>query len=332
MRKFVFLAALLGSGAAHADWIPDFIREDNIVTASMGGGSITYREPRYGGNTRLTSVTQDMLNVQTSLQQQLNTLISKKVAEKGIQFESGSLTGNLRAMIQPDPSGVAFINISGISYSARNVYSGTKLGVISYKCVNTTNINNIEISGQYGAVNGVLVPGKSKMSADVTTSTDCDSNLSWILPVFGSLFINKAENIIDQEVINIASNTINNMKDKLLFNPAQNWVTGLNSLIVPGDIISQLDGTSFPLGNFIRDNYGYLISNSNIVLQFGPGISVRPKIGWGPPGGRAFAANVLTISLNSPAVAFTVKLSQEALVNWQWRCSISIPTKSCPEP
>ncbi|CDG83913.1 hypothetical protein [Janthinobacterium agaricidamnosum] len=332
MRKFVFVAAALVSGSAHADWVPKFISQDNVVTVNLGGGTLSYREGRNDTSSTLFSVSADMRNIQPNLQQSLNNVMAQEAGKNGVKFLDGTLSGNLHASLQPQASGVVFMTLDGINYQARNSYSGKKFGVISFTCVNTAALNNMSITGQYGAVGGALISDQVGMTGNPTSSTDCDSNLSWILPVVGSWIINKAEGAIDSRIADGVKGAMNGVKDKLLFGRDQNWLVGLNRLVPPGKTVTLPDGRTFPIGQYINDNLQYLIANSRMDIQLGTGLDIKGVRGISEPQQENYAANLVTISINSPALAFSVQLREEARVQWKWQCQIGNPSKICPIP
>lgn len=331
MRKTLFLLAALASGAAQADWAPVLRGNNNVVTVSYGGGSVTYKESATNYDGRLSPFVGQMRGIRTGLETKINTVVGATIAQQGITFRGGSLSGNLHARIQPAAPNTLLMGIDGISYQARSTFSGKKLGVIKFDCTNIFSANNISMTGQYGANNGVLLPSVG-ITSNVDSSTDCDSNLSWILPVVGDLLVNKVTGVIDSRLEEGVRGAMNDVKDKLLYVPDPAWGIGVLRLVPQTLQITAADGRSFNIGQIIANNLPYLLGNSQIDMQFGQGLNLSVVPGTSSPQKTYFDENVLTLSVTSPSLSFSVRLSQEAYVDWQWRCVPATPGGFCPEP
>ena len=76
------------------------------------------------------------------------------------------------------------------------------------------------------------------MTANVSSSADCDSNVGWI-PIIGSLVNKYAERLASGLVRTSARDMIATLKDKLFFERDANAYAGLNR-IVPADKVIPL--------------------------------------------------------------------------------------------
>lgn len=329
MRHTFLLLAALASGAAHADWSPVLRSNNHVVTVSYGGGSVSYKENANLDDGRLSPFVGQMRGIRYGLENKLNTVVGATIAQSGATFRGGSLTGNLHAFIQPAAPNTLLLGVNGISYQARSTYSGKKFGVIKFDCTNTFSANNLSLTGQYGANNGVLLPSVG-VTSNVDSSTDCDSNLSWMLPVVGDLLVNKVTGTIDARLEEGARSAMNEVKDKLLYVPDAAWGIGVLRLVPETLQITAADGRSFNIGQIIANNLPYLLGSAQIDVLFGEALNLRVVTGTSTPLQSFFDQNVVTLSVTSPALSFSVRLSQQAYVDWKWRCAT--PGKLCPEP
>lgn len=328
MRKILFLAAILAAGAAHADFIPRVVSGQNIATVSLNGGSLSYSQ-NWGSGT-LGALIVDAQNTPRQIENGLNTAAASAINGHGATFVKGTVTGTPTLTLRPDASGVVFATMSGLSYRVTSTFSGTKWGVINYSCTNTTDYNNITVTAQYGSADGVIPPTKVGINGNLNTSTDCDSNLSWILPVLGDILINKAEGKVDAGIANAVQNGLASVTQKFFFLRDQNWLVGLNRLI-PADKVVTYPGGSFPIGQYIANNLPYLIANSQITLKLGGGANLKSVLGTNEPTYDP-SGDAITLTLTSPGVSFTANLREQVAVYWQWKCSIANPTRNCPDP
>lgn len=330
MRRIALILATLSSGAAQAAWYPIISGYSNVVTVSYGGSSVSYQESANTANGKLYQFTNDMSMIHRKFENTLNNVIATEVGKQsGASFRSGTISGNLHARMQPSAPNTLLMSLDGINYRAITNFSGKKFGVINVNCVNTFDANNISVTGQYGANDGVLQPSVG-LNSNVNSSTDCDSNLSWILPVVGDLLVNKATGILDNRLEAGIREAMGEVKDKLLYLPDPAWGIGLRRLVPTPTGLTLPDGRQFDIGEYIGNNLPYLLGNSQIDIQFGRGLIVDVNPGNGTPRSGSQEANVMTISIASPAIAFTVKLSQTANVRWQWKCPPNSPR--CIQP
>lgn len=323
--------ALAFAGAAQADWSPRIVSGQYVATVSYGGGSVSYAEDRRSGGP-LASLAGQMFSVPYAMQSGLNDFLRQTAASKGVTFQSGSLTGDVNVQIQPQANGTMLMTLGGISYDAYTQYSGKRWGIVSFSCVNHVSLGNLQVTAQYGAATGTLPSDKVGATANVGSSTDCDSNLSWMLPILGDIIINKAEGKIDQGVLNGLSGSLSTVKDALFFGRDQNYLTGLNRLIPADKVVALPNGQVFPIGQYVNNNLAYLIANSQIGLQLGKGAVVKGVYGTNEPTYDTISGSVLTLQLTVPGVSFTVNLTEKVNVEWQWKCSLRDPSKVCQIP
>lgn len=328
MKRSLFFVGLgLGAALAHADIVPAIQSSQYIATARYNGATVSYAENRYG-NGPLAEMATAMKRVPMQVESGLNTAMINKVAGSGGTFLKGTLSGDPTVTITPQASGITLINLSGWSYTATTRFTGRKLGIISYDCVNTLSLRNFSITGQYGSVDGRLLDDKTGVTADVSSSTDCDSNLSWILPFVGDYIIGQIASRKDAALVSSIQASLGGLKDDLLFDRNANYLSGLNKLVPADKVITLPNGSSFALGQYIQNNLPYLIGNSQLTLKLGQGVQVRPKFG-GEPTTTTETGTILDLSLSSPAFSFGVGMVEQAQVRWSWVCSWQNPSKQC---
>lgn len=333
MRHVFFLVAVFASGAVHADWVPVLRGNNNVVTVSYGGGSASYNESAAISDGRLSPFVGQMRSIRTEFESKLNSVVGTAISnsQPGVTFRGGSLSGNLHASIQPVAPNTLLMTLDGISYEARSTYSGKKLGFITFDCTNTFSAKNISLTGQYGANNGVLLPSVG-INSNVDSSTDCDSNLSWILPIVGNMLVDKKTGQLDSSLEEGVRGAMSEVKDKLLYVPDPAWSIGMLRLVPQTMQITTSDGRAFNIGQVIANNLPYLLGNSQIDVQFGLGIKTKTMPGTSVPQITKFDENVVTLSITSPSLSFSVRLSQEAYVDWKWKCPPNAPNGGCREP
>jgi hypothetical protein len=261
------------------------------------------------------------------LDRELNELMVKAVNSvdlNGARFSGGTLTGLPEMTLSPGANGSALMNLKGIDYRAYSSYKGTKLGFISFECVNTLTINNINITGQLNTLNGTIPNNTIGMTANLSSSTNCDSNLSWILPIIGDLILNKAEGMIDSKLLSGLNSSMSNLSQKLLFD--------MNRLIPVTTSVPLPTGGNFNIGEYIRNNLPYLLSNGYINVKLGKGADLSAVIGQNEPPSTLLRGDALSLTVNSPSINFSAVLSEEVIVNWQFKCSVADPSKKCNDP
>ena len=331
MRKLVFLAAALATGAAQADFQPRVISDKYVATITLNGATTTV-EQSGGQHGPLTDVATQIMGIPYSLRQGFNTFMAQGAATQGGTFIAGELTGDINVLLQPNASGTAAMTMSGISYNARTRYSGTKYGIFTYDCTNYLGLNNITMVGQYGSASGSLPSNTVGMTANTTSTTNCDSNASWILPFVGSKLINKMEGTADAQVLASMTTAMAGVKDALFFKRDQNLLVGLNKLI-PADKVIQLPTGPFPIGQYVQGNLPYLLANSTVNIKLGKGAEVAGVSGWMRPTDGLIVGDFLNLTMTVPGViSFTVQLTQHDEVEWSWVCNLQRPYDVCYQP
>ncbi|UMR32951.1 hypothetical protein MJ904_12765 [Massilia sp. MB5] len=322
MRKALALLILLCAGQASAagEWRHNgqLWNERWVVTVKVKGGEKSWTINK-GSSAGLDQLDQDSMQLTKGLEQSLNETMARVASENGVNFMNGKLTGNISATLVPDAAGVVNATIGGLSYSVQNSYAGKKWGVLHYSCVNTTSLENMLIVAQYGAGNGQLTD-KVGLNGTPQSSTDCDSNLSWILPFIGDKIISRFERIADTKILEGVNGMTGKLKDSLFFGRDQNWKSGLENLIPADRGVALPDGSTFPIGQYVQTNLARIIAESRMGVRNGSGIKiVRPTVDFN--GGRQqFTGEVLALDVGSGSVDFSVTLSQQAEVNWFWYC------------
>lgn len=326
-RSLLFVGISLGAALAHADIVPSIQSSQYIATARYNGASISYAENRYGGGP-LADMAMALKRVPMQVESGLNTAVGNKATGSGGSFLKGTLSGDPTVTITPQTSGITLIQLSGWSYTATTRFTGRKLGIISYDCVNTLSLRNFSITAQYGSVDGRLLDDRTGATADVSSSTDCDSNLSWMLPFVGDYIIGQMASRMDAGVVSSIQGSLGGLKNDLLFDRNANYLSGLNKLVPVDKVITLPNGSSFALGQYIQNNLPYLIGNSQLTLKLGQGVQVKPRFG-GEPMTTTETGTVLDLSLSSPAFSFGVGMVEQAQVKWNWVCSWQNPSRQC---
>lgn len=328
--KQALLLALLGFSMTpiYADTVPSILSSQYIATARYNGSSISYAENRYG-NGPLADVAAAMIQVPTFVESALNAAFTDKASSSGGTFLSGSLVGSPTVVIAPQNTGITLISLNGWNYTGSTRFSGRKFGIISYDCVNTLTLRNFGVTAQYGSQNGQMIPDKVGATGDVSSSTECDSNISWILPFVGDFIIGQITSRLDSRLVSGAQAALGKVKDKLLFDRGSNFISGLNKLVPVDKVIPLPNGGSFALGQYIQNNLPYLIGNSQLTLKLGQGVPQLRPILAGQPGTTTETGSVLDLSLTSPVFSFGVGLIEKAQVAWTWVCSAKNPAKQC---
>lgn len=332
MKKLLAISALLFTQFAHADWTPVIDTYTTTSTISYNGGSVAFTESRGAGQPGgpLANIAGKFLSVPYQVQSGLNTFLSQQAAANGTTFLGGTVSGDMDITIQPSSAGYMLMNLKGISYTARTKFSGRKLGVITFECVNTMTLANINATAQYGASNGAL-SGQTGLTANVSSSTDCDSNLSWMLPVVGNYIISKIEGKIDANVAAGINAGISQVKDTLFFAKDQDFLAGLNRLVPADKVVTLPNGSTFAIGQYVRNNLAYL-NTAQVNIKLGKGAPVAGVYGLNEPRFYSFSGDVLNLTITTPSVSFGVRLSETDYVSWNWRCSLRDPSKRCEMP
>jgi len=327
----VFALGVMLAGAAHADWVPRVESARYVVTLSAGAGSISYSEDRaaYGP---LGALASDMRAVPYSLQSSINSVVQQEASANGVTFLRGALSGDLNLRITPQYNGTVLMNVGGIGYDAYLQYSGKKWGFIKYDCTNHTRLANISVTAQYGTVDGSLPSDKVGITTTPSSSTDCDSNLSWIVPVIGSYVVNKFEGAADQRIVDGIKGSLSQVNSKLLFGRDQNYLASLNRLIPVDKVVQLPDGRTFPIGQYINNNLAYVIANSQMTLQLGKGAVLAPVYGNSEPYRYQITGDIANLTLNVSGMSINARLHEVVNVTWTWKCSVTNPNLVCAIP
>lgn len=331
MKKYLLFATLLASGAAHADWTPYITSRVYSVTIESGGASHTYYETRTLGGP-VSTVASQFLSVPQVLQSSLNTYLAAQASAQGVRFLGGTLSGAINVALRPDTYGVTFINLHGMSYTSRMGYSGKQWGFISYDCVNTLTLANMSATAQYGSVDGVMQSDKIGLNATPSSSTSCDSNLSWIMPIVGDYIIDSVTDKIDAGIVSGINTSSATVKDALFFGRDQNYLTGLNKLIPRDKVLTLPDGRTFPIGQYVQDNMAYLIGNSQVTMKLDRGPLVQAVYGLNEPMYDSRTGDIAVFTVSTPAATFSVSLKETDTMTWRWVCSLRDPSRVCQMP
>lgn len=327
MKKYLVLASLLAMSSAHADWLPNTTARFYTLTINYGGGSrvVTENSSAHGP---LHSVADSAIQVPVILEQGLNTYVTNVANSNGGRFASGNVDGSIHASIRPNGSGVVKLNLSGFSYSSLTLFSGTKFGIVNYTCQNNLRLSNIAVNAQYGVANGSLGDDVG-LTFDPSSYTDCDTNIGWIVPGV-DLLVNSFSSKIDAGVTAALKNASATVKDSLLFSKDQNLMTGLDKLVPVDTIITLPNGGTFQLGQYVQNNFSYLLANSQMDVAIDRGAIVQPTRGIDYPGD--ISGNVVTLAVTTPGTSFSVQLKETAKVRWTWICNYTSPSQTCVQP
>ncbi|MCC7701165.1 hypothetical protein IGS59_02865 [Janthinobacterium sp. GW460P] len=313
MKKYALLSCLLIAGSAHATWVPRVTATTYIATVHYAGGSISYAE-KQAERGPLTRFADQVTGGPYSVETTLNTFLKQQATNNGVQFYSGKVTGSLLFTLAPAADGTVGITVQAPRYQTLMGYSGKRYG-ISFRCTNTAAIDNFTINAQLGSPQGAgqILPGTG-VSGNPSSSTDCDSNLSWILPVIGDYIVNLGSSKIDGAIISGLNQAIAGVAIPF-FKPDQNYLTALSNLIARDKVVVLPGGGSFPIGQYIQDNLAYLLANSKITMQIDKGVilsDLTDETKW------SATANLVKLTLTSPAISFSVDLQEQDDLQWIW--------------
>jgi hypothetical protein len=334
LKKLTFLILALLSNLAFADWVPITTHRWNTVVVQAHGGTYSYSELSTA-TSKVKIISDQLTTVPSLFRNSLNAVLAQQVASYGASFVGGVVSGLPTVTLEPDAAGSVFFTMSGLSYQATSRYSGRKFGIISYSCINTLTLNDISVTAQYGALDGVMQDDKLGISANPTSKTDCDSNVAWMLPVVAEFLIGMLEDKADRSILSGVKGFIGSVKDALFYGRDSNYLAGINKLIPVGATIPLADGTTFPIGQYVQSNLGYLLANSRITMKIGRGAN-PPEIVYGQmqPSATVFNDTALDLQMATPAGTLSVKVTETVIVQWQWQstCLAEDPTLICHEP
>ncbi|NBV17442.1 hypothetical protein [Janthinobacterium sp.] len=313
MKKYALLSCLLMAGSVHAAWVPRVTAVTYIATVHYAGGSVAYSEKRMDQGP-VTRFADQITNGPYSLEKTLNTFLKQQATNNGAQFYSGKVTGSLLFTLAPAADGTVGITVQAPRYQTLMGYSGKRYG-ISFRCTNSAAIDNLTINAQLGSPqgSGQILPGMG-VSGNPSSSTDCDSNLGWILPVIGDYIVNLGSSKIDDAIVAGLNQTISGVATPF-FKRDQNYLTALNNLIPRDKSVSLPGGGSFPIGQYVQDNLPYLLANSKITMQIDKGVvlsDLTDETKW------SATANIVKLTLTSPAISFSVDLQEQDDLQWVW--------------
>jgi hypothetical protein len=314
---------------AHADWQPIINGDRYIVTlgATVNGlsGSITYSEDRWTGS-NLPGIASQVYAVTNSLQNELNQQVREAAAAESFTYLGGSLNGEANVTLQPNGLGYLTTRLSGLSYT------GTVRGSKSYwglkaTCFAYLRVNNIVATAQVGSATGGIADDTVGMTADVSSSANCDTNIGWI-PIIGSLADKYAEHLATGKIKVAARDTIATMKDKLFFERDANAYAGINRIVPPDKVIPLPNGQTFAVGQWLYGQLAWILDNTSMTLVLGHGANPTLQLGSTSPDSNLVAGNVARMIFVVGGVTLNVDMHEDVTVIWQWRCSY----KPCPIP
>lgn len=331
MKKMILLSALLLSPLAHADYVPVVGSRYYATTVSVGGGFAVTQE-NAAVNGPMGNLAWSIYNAPLPMQQSLDAFVKNAAAANGGAFLGSTLSSPINVSLVPDGLGAVTVGFSGFRYDAQTKFSGKKYGVLKYDCINKLGLNNLSGAAKYGASDGVYVPGSFTLNYWSTSSTECDSNISWILPVFGNMLIDSFTGKLDKSVAAATQATAATLTDSLFYFKDANLLNGLQRLIPVSQTVNMTNGQVFPIGQYVHANMPYLLANATITATLGKPVQVSPAYGLNEPVNSVYSSDALRLTVSSPAITFSMTLSDTTVVYWDWRCSLANPSRVCQQP
>ncbi len=334
MKKILFFIAAFVTQLSNAAYKPVSTSQTMTATISYAGSSVTFDEARTRNQypAPMTDTVYKLTTVPKYLNDGLNQFFANAAASNGGTFLSGKLNGDVGLTFTPSPGGSILFNLTAGSYTFQTKFTGTRYGVIDYTCINTTTISNLSVTGAYGSDTGAI-ENKTGVTGSVSTSTDCDSNLSWILPFIGDYLINKYADQANAELITKINAGMAQAKDILYIGKDKDLLSGLNRLIPIDKSIKLPNGSSFAIGLYVRDNLTYLAKNGQVSIKFGSG--PQWPMSLNTYGKSSYSGDYITLSITSPSVSFSVKATETYYMDWIWDNTCIGPRGvkySCGEP
>ncbi|ANH67662.1 hypothetical protein [Mitsuaria sp. 7] len=326
------LMPLLATGSAWADWVPTAYNRFYAATVTVNGGSATVTEQSnaYGP---LYSVAGAATGVPLFIQAGLNDALRPQLQSNGATLLSGVVSGDLRMTLTPQLNGVARLELTGLDYRAVSQFSGRAAGVIRYDCQNTLTFTNTRIVGQIGGITGPVAPGTVGMTTTPNSSTWCDTNLSWLLPVVGDIIANKITGMVDAKIESGLANAVNGLDSGLFIVAAgNNFRSGLHNMVPQSTVVRLPNGQDFRIGDYVWNNYNYIVANSQMTLKLGQYAPVKEVRGMQLPYGNVLVGVPLRLDVVLPDLSFSIELRDEAWVDWRWVCNVTRPSEFCEEP
>jgi hypothetical protein len=289
------------------------ISREYRVAVGFGGATIFHAEDAYQSGP-VKQLAQELIKVPSDIEISLNNIIAETAAADGATFLGGSLQGNPLIQVAPQANGTALMTLSGVGYHTAVRKKYRKLGITWFSCTANLSVTNVLIKAQYGSNDGQFRDETVGFNGNPMVNTDCDSFLSWLLPGIGNYLTNSLANLADRRLLDGIKLAMGRVKDKLFFRPDENLLRGLNTLIPQNKTIQLPNGSSFPIGQYVRDNIAYLVSNSTFTMEISRGLA--PISTW-----AGFnSANVLYLALNSPLISLDLLLTEQATVEWHMIC------------
>jgi len=316
------LAALFSVHSAHAGWDPVVVGGKYTVTVESGGASISFSEARnqWGPMARTAS---ELAAIPNQMAAGLNNFMRTYATSNGVNFRGGALSGDLRLQISPQAGGLMRTTLSGLRYDAQTQFSGKKWGIIRFNCISHLSLANITVGASYNASNGQIPSSSIMLDGQPGSSTDCDSNLSWILPVVGNFIIRKIEGQIDQGVLQGLQGSLGQGTQALFYGRDHLQLTGLTRLVPVDREIILPNGQRFAIGQYVHNNLNYLLANAQMTVQLGKG-AIMPETQWGgaDPSYNSVEGDHLHLQVSVPGLSFSVRLHEDIQLHWNWngRC------------
>jgi hypothetical protein len=321
MKKlFVFLAATFAFSVHAYPTTPTEISRRHEIALGYGGSTISYAEDFYQ-NSSINRLAYEMKAVPTEIENTLNVIISERAASEDATFLGGSLLGNPSIQIAPRADGTASMTLWGVSYHTAVRKKIRKLGITWFSCTSNLSLSNVSIKAQYGSADGQFRDDTVGFNGNPIVDTDCDSFLSWLLPGIGNYLTNSVANLADRRLLDGIKSAMGRVKDKLFLRPDQNLLRGLNALIPVDKTIRLPNGNVFPIGQYVRDHIGYLVSNSTLTMQLSRGLTTIP-LRENFVGTIVETGDVLYLALDSPVISFDLLLSEKATIEWSYACGV----------
>ncbi|MCH7343138.1 hypothetical protein LZ017_07070 [Pelomonas sp. CA6] len=332
LARVLALVPMVTMGSARADWVPQVQNRFYTATVTVNGGSSAITEPRsiYGP---LHTLAGEAIGAPLLIKNGIDSALRPKVELNGAQFLSSRISGDLNITLTPTPAGVIRIEVMGPSYSAVSSFQGKMGGIIRYDCQNVLTFNNIRVIGQAGTA-GPILPGTVALELNPTSSTACDSNLSWLLPIVGELLVDKISGKLDTQLEEAVVNFSKNIRSSLfVVAEGNNFRSGLQQLVPQSSVVRLPNGQEFRIGDFIWNNFDYITRNSQMTIKLSKGAPVDVVRGMQNPYDSVVTGTPLKIDVNVPGMlTFSVELKETAWVEWQWVCNVTRPSEACAEP
>lgn len=324
--------SFLAAGSAWADWVPTTNNRFFAATISVNNSSATVTEQSYVYGP-LYRVAGAATGVPLKISAGLNEALRPKLQSYGATLLSGVVSGDLQLMLTPQSTGIVGLELTGMDYQAVSQFSGSLAGVVRYDCQNMLTLTSTRIVGQIGGTSGPVTAGSVGMTTIPSSSTWCDTNLSWLLPVVGDIITNRITGTVDAQVESGIANAVNGLSGELFIQaPGNNFRSGLQNMVPQSTVIRLSNGQDFRIGDYVWNNFNYIVANSQIRLKLGQYAPVTAVRGMQLPYGNVLVGVPLRLEVTLPDLRFSVELRDEAWVDWRWVCNVTKPNEFCEEP